>query len=68
MSKKSEVHVFYVCDTVQMMGTNLRGEMAVDLAGSKLSLSDSRFIQVIAKSLRVSCKEVRISPAHRLKK
>ncbi|XP_027130952.1 60 kDa lysophospholipase isoform X2 [Larimichthys crocea] len=41
----------------KMMGTNLRGEMAVDLAGSKLSLSDSRFIQVIAKSLRVSCKE-----------
>lgn len=33
--------------------------MSVDMAGSKLCLSNSRFIQVIAKSLSVSCKEVR---------
>ncbi|KAK2826089.1 hypothetical protein Q5P01_020303 [Channa striata] len=41
----------------KMMGQNLRGEMSSDLAGAKLCLSDSRFIQVIAKSLSVSCKE-----------
>ncbi|XP_047193577.1 60 kDa lysophospholipase isoform X2 [Scophthalmus maximus] len=41
----------------KLMGRNLRGEMSVDLAGAKLCLSDSRFIQVIAKSLSVSCKE-----------
>lgn len=41
----------------ELMSTNLRGEMAAEGAGSKLCLSDSRFIQVIAKSLRVSCKE-----------
>lgn len=40
------------------MGQNLRGEMVSDLAGAKLCLSDSRFIQVIAKSLSISCKEV----------
>lgn len=33
--------------------------MNADLAGAKLCLSDSRFIQVIAKSLSISCKEVR---------
>ncbi|XP_030575327.1 60 kDa lysophospholipase isoform X2 [Archocentrus centrarchus] len=41
----------------KMMAQNLRGEMIADLAGAKLCLSDSRFIQVIAKSLSVSCKE-----------
>uniref|UniRef100_A0A669DEX9 asparaginase n=1 Tax=Oreochromis niloticus TaxID=8128 RepID=A0A669DEX9_ORENI len=41
----------------KMMAENLRGEMIADLAGAKLCLSDSRFIQVIAKSLSVSCKE-----------
>ncbi|KAM8916607.1 60 kDa lysophospholipase isoform 2-T2 [Spinachia spinachia] len=41
----------------KLMGQNLRGEMMSDLAGAKLCLSDSRFIQVIAKSLSISCKE-----------
>ncbi|XP_039994041.1 60 kDa lysophospholipase isoform X2 [Xiphias gladius] len=41
----------------KMMGQNLRGEMNADLAGAKLCLSDSHFIQVIAKSLSISCKE-----------
>ncbi|CAJ1073660.1 kDa lysophospholipase isoform X3 [Xyrichtys novacula] len=41
----------------KMMAQNLRGEMNADLAGAKLVLSDSRFIQVIAKSLSISCKE-----------
>ncbi|XP_015231573.1 PREDICTED: 60 kDa lysophospholipase isoform X2 [Cyprinodon variegatus] len=41
----------------KMMSQNLRGEMSADLEGAKLCLSDSRFIQVIAKSLSVSCKE-----------
>ncbi|XP_053701162.1 60 kDa lysophospholipase isoform X1 [Synchiropus splendidus] len=41
----------------KMMAQNLRGEMNVDNAGAKLNLSDSRFIQVIAKSLSISCKE-----------
>lgn len=47
-----------MCDAVQMMGQNLRGEMNADVAGAELCLSDSRFIQVIAKSLSISCKEV----------
>ncbi|XP_057199247.1 60 kDa lysophospholipase isoform X2 [Triplophysa rosa] len=41
----------------KMLSRNLRGEMIADLDGAKLSLSDSRFIQVIAKSLSISCKE-----------
>ncbi|XP_043999779.1 60 kDa lysophospholipase isoform X1 [Gambusia affinis] len=41
----------------KMMAQNLRGEMSADLEGAQLCLSDSRFIQVIAKSLSVSCKE-----------
>ncbi|XP_056623522.1 60 kDa lysophospholipase isoform X2 [Triplophysa dalaica] len=41
----------------KMLSRNLRGEMITDLDGAKLSLSDSRFIQVIAKSLSISCKE-----------
>uniref|UniRef100_A0A4W5RS61 asparaginase n=1 Tax=Hucho hucho TaxID=62062 RepID=A0A4W5RS61_9TELE len=40
-----------------MLSQNLRGEMISDLQGAKLTLSDSRFIQVIAKSLSISCKE-----------
>lgn len=44
---------------VQMLSQNLRGEMIAHLKGAKLTLSDSRFIQVIAKSLSISCKEVR---------
>lgn len=47
-----------VCDTVQLMAQNLRGEMSLDFEGTNLCLSDSRFIQVIAKSLSISCKEV----------
>ncbi|KAG7277895.1 hypothetical protein CRUP_036295 [Coryphaenoides rupestris] len=39
------------------MAQNLRGEMISDLAGAKITLSDSRFIQVIAKSLSISCTE-----------
>ncbi|XP_036398646.1 60 kDa lysophospholipase isoform X2 [Megalops cyprinoides] len=41
----------------KMLSQNLRGEMIADLEGAKLSLRDSRFIQVIAKSLNISCKE-----------
>ncbi|XP_037550460.1 60 kDa lysophospholipase [Nematolebias whitei] len=41
----------------KMMAENLRGEMSANLDGAKLCLSDSRFIQVIAKSLSISCKE-----------
>ncbi|XP_028422187.1 60 kDa lysophospholipase isoform X2 [Perca flavescens] len=41
----------------KMMARNLRGEMSADLAGAKLCLRDSRFIQAIAKSLSISCKE-----------
>ncbi|MEQ2160295.1 hypothetical protein GOODEAATRI_032148, partial [Goodea atripinnis] len=49
----------------KLMAQNLRGEMSADLEGAKLCLSDSRFIQVIAKSLSVSCKEVgRQTPTH----
>lgn len=55
----------FVCVTLsQMMGQNLRGEMRADLAGAKLCLTDSRFIQVIAKSLSISCKEVRAPTSH----
>ncbi|XP_043118375.1 60 kDa lysophospholipase isoform X2 [Puntigrus tetrazona] len=41
----------------KMLSRNLRGEMIAHLGGAKLSLSDSRFIQVIARSLSISCKE-----------
>ncbi|XP_047677514.1 60 kDa lysophospholipase isoform X2 [Tachysurus fulvidraco] len=41
----------------KMLSRNLRGEMIAHLKGAKLTLSDSRFIQVIAKSLSISCKE-----------
>lgn len=49
-----------MCYPVQMMAQNLRGEMSGNLAGANICLSDSRFIQVIAKSLSISCKEVRL--------
>ncbi|XP_069571043.1 60 kDa lysophospholipase [Brachyistius frenatus] len=41
----------------KMMSENLRGEMSANLTGAKLCLSNSRFIQAIAKSLSISCKE-----------
>ncbi|XP_058843454.1 60 kDa lysophospholipase isoform X2 [Acipenser ruthenus] len=41
----------------EMLSENLRGEMLAPLKGATFSLRDSRFIQVIAKSLSVSCKE-----------
>eukprot|EP00066_Takifugu_rubripes_P026271 XP_011615537.1 PREDICTED: 60 kDa lysophospholipase isoform X1 [Takifugu rubripes] len=41
----------------KLMAQNLRGELSLDFAGTKLCLSDSRFIQVIAQSLHISCKE-----------
>ena len=56
------MHIFgslHVPHTVQMMAENLRGEMMADLA--KLNLRDSRFIQVIAKSLSISCGEVSLN-------
>lgn len=56
--------VFVSVTLFQMMSQNLRGEMSADLAGAKLCLTDSRFIQVIAKSLSISCKEVRAPAAH----
>ncbi|XP_025904436.1 60 kDa lysophospholipase [Nothoprocta perdicaria] len=41
----------------QMLSENLRGEMTVVPTGDKISLRDSKFIQMIAKSLSISCKE-----------
>ncbi|XP_069590463.1 60 kDa lysophospholipase isoform X2 [Ranitomeya imitator] len=41
----------------QMLYENLRGEMTVSATGAKISLRDSKFIQVVAKSVGVSCKE-----------
>ncbi|XP_074852507.1 60 kDa lysophospholipase [Carettochelys insculpta] len=41
----------------KMLSENLRGEMTVVPTGAKICLTDSKFIQVIAKSLNVSCKE-----------
>ncbi|XP_041120975.1 60 kDa lysophospholipase-like isoform X2 [Polyodon spathula] len=41
----------------EMLSENLRGEMLAPLKGGTFSLRDSRFIQVIARSLSVSCKE-----------
>ncbi|KAM7393542.1 hypothetical protein PAMP_020405 [Pampus punctatissimus] len=41
----------------KLMGQNLRGEMNANLGGAKLCLSDSHFIQAIAKFLSISCKE-----------
>ncbi|XP_068110326.1 60 kDa lysophospholipase isoform X1 [Hyperolius riggenbachi] len=42
----------------QMLFENLRGEMTVSSTGAKISLRDSKFIQVVARSVGVSCKEV----------
>uniref|UniRef100_A0A8C5Q7L4 asparaginase n=1 Tax=Leptobrachium leishanense TaxID=445787 RepID=A0A8C5Q7L4_9ANUR len=41
----------------KMLFENLRGEMTVSATGAKISLRDSKFIQVVAKSIGVSCKE-----------
>ncbi|XP_068110327.1 60 kDa lysophospholipase isoform X2 [Hyperolius riggenbachi] len=41
----------------QMLFENLRGEMTVSSTGAKISLRDSKFIQVVARSVGVSCKE-----------
>ncbi|KFV81639.1 60 kDa lysophospholipase, partial [Struthio camelus australis] len=41
----------------QMLSNNLRGEMTVVPTGDKISLRDSKFIQLIAKSLSIGCKE-----------
>uniref|UniRef100_A0A6Q2Z2W1 asparaginase n=1 Tax=Esox lucius TaxID=8010 RepID=A0A6Q2Z2W1_ESOLU len=41
----------------KMLSQNLRGEMIANLQGAKHTLSDSRFIQAIAKSLNISGKE-----------
>ncbi|XP_053553076.1 60 kDa lysophospholipase [Bombina bombina] len=41
----------------KMLFENLRGEMTVSATGGKISLRDSKFIQVVAKSIGVSCKE-----------
>ncbi|XP_056202911.1 60 kDa lysophospholipase [Falco biarmicus] len=41
----------------QMLSENLRGEMTVVPTGAKISLRDSKFIQMIAKSLSISTKE-----------
>nr|XP_005988018.2 PREDICTED: 60 kDa lysophospholipase-like [Latimeria chalumnae] len=41
----------------KMLYENLRGEMTVARNGTEISLRDSKFIQVIAKCLSVSCKE-----------
>lgn len=57
-----KVFIFHL---VQMMAENLRGEMSANLDGAKLCLSDSRFIQVIAKSLSISCKEVSMLQRYR---
>ncbi|XP_006116962.2 60 kDa lysophospholipase [Pelodiscus sinensis] len=41
----------------KMLSENLRGEMTVVPREAKICLKDTKFIQVIAKSLSVSCKE-----------
>ncbi|KAG8449312.1 hypothetical protein GDO86_016095 [Hymenochirus boettgeri] len=41
----------------KMLFVNLRGEMTISATGAKISLRDSKFIQVVAKSVGVSCKE-----------
>ncbi|KAM4663806.1 60 kDa lysophospholipase [Discoglossus pictus] len=41
----------------KMLFENLRGEMTVSATGGKISLRDSKFIQVVAKSVGVGCKE-----------
>ncbi|XP_059579260.1 60 kDa lysophospholipase isoform X2 [Alligator mississippiensis] len=41
----------------EKLGENLRGEMTVVPTGAKISLTNSKFIQVLAKFLATSCKE-----------
>ncbi|XP_029453916.1 60 kDa lysophospholipase [Rhinatrema bivittatum] len=41
----------------KMLFENLRGEMKAHCTGAKISLRESKFIQAIAKSLSISCKE-----------
>ncbi|CAK6957027.1 kDa lysophospholipase [Scomber scombrus] len=41
----------------KLMGENLRGEMSIDLGATRLCMNDSRFIQIIAKTLSISCTE-----------
>uniref|UniRef100_A0A8C7F544 asparaginase n=1 Tax=Oncorhynchus kisutch TaxID=8019 RepID=A0A8C7F544_ONCKI len=44
---------------IEVLSQNLRGEMIGDLQGAKLTLSDSRFIQVISQCLSINSKKVR---------
>ncbi|XP_072221015.1 60 kDa lysophospholipase isoform X2 [Leuresthes tenuis] len=41
----------------KMMAQNQRGEMSTELQGAKLCLNNSQFIQIIAKTLSISCRE-----------
>lgn len=41
----------------KLMSDNLRGEMSADRGAATLCMSDSRFIQIIAKTLSVNCTE-----------
>lgn len=41
----------------KMMSQNLRGEMSIKLQSTSLCLSNSHFIQAIARTLSISCKE-----------
>ncbi|CAG5866400.1 unnamed protein product [Menidia menidia] len=41
----------------KLMAQNLRGEMTNEFQGSQLCLSNSHFIQLIAKTLSISCRE-----------
>ncbi|XP_069772650.1 60 kDa lysophospholipase isoform X2 [Narcine bancroftii] len=41
----------------KMLSENLRGEMNTKFGEAKISLRDSQFIQAIARSLSISCKE-----------
>ncbi|XP_019374036.1 PREDICTED: 60 kDa lysophospholipase isoform X1 [Gavialis gangeticus] len=45
----------------EKLGENLRGEMTVVPTGAKISLTNSKFIQVLAKFLATSCKEVQMT-------
>ncbi|XP_017662909.1 PREDICTED: 60 kDa lysophospholipase [Lepidothrix coronata] len=54
---RGSVKTVYATGQFQMLSENLRGEMTVVPTGAKISLRDSKFIQVIAKSLSISSKE-----------
>ncbi|XP_053192274.1 60 kDa lysophospholipase [Scomber japonicus] len=41
----------------KLMSDNLRGEMSADRGAATLCMSDSRFIQIIAKTLSINCTE-----------